>query len=216
MCGRSALAATAMPEIRPPPPTPVMIVRTSGHCSTISSATVPWPAITSGWSNGWMSTAPVRSAYSWAATSDSSTVSPTSWISAPYPLVAATFGSAAPTGMNTVAAVPSRLAASATPWAWLPALAATTPRARSASVMRAIRTYAPRTLYDPARWRFSHLSQAGPARAALSGRHGSRGVVRTTPASRSRAASTSARPTSSVMTRSSHHPARPARRARVG
>ena len=113
--------------------------------------------------------------------------------------------------MKTVACVPSSPAASATPWAWLPALAATTPRARSSSVSREIRTYAPRTLYDPARCRFSHLSQAGPPSSALSGRDGSSGVVRTTPASSSRAAWTSARPTSSVMPRSCHPvPAEPA------
>ena len=33
--------------------------RTSGHCSRISSPTVPCPAMTSTWSNGWTSTAPV-------------------------------------------------------------------------------------------------------------------------------------------------------------
>ena len=114
------------------------------------------------------------------------------------------------TGMKTVACVPTRPAASATPWAWLPALAATTPRARSAADSREIRTYAPRTLYEPARCTFSHLSQAGPPSAALSGRDGSSGVVRMTPASSSRAARTSARPTSSVMPRSCH----PARRRR--
>ena len=53
--------------------------------------------------------------------------------------MAATLGRAAPTGMNTVAVVPSSDAASATPWAWLPALAATTPRARSAGLSRAMR-----------------------------------------------------------------------------
>jgi hypothetical protein len=52
--------------------------------------------------------------------------------------VAATLGSGADSGMKTVAAQPSSRAARATPWAWLPALAATTPRARSASVRRAI------------------------------------------------------------------------------
>ena len=72
-----------------------------------------------------------------------------------------TLGSGAPSGMKTVARVPSRPAASATPWAWLPALAATTPRARSSSESRAIRAYAPRTLYEPARCTFSHLSQIG-------------------------------------------------------
>jgi hypothetical protein len=52
-------------------------------------------------------------------------------ISAPYARVAATFGSGAPSGMKTVDVLPSSDAASATPCAWLPALAATTPlRAR--------------------------------------------------------------------------------------
>jgi hypothetical protein len=78
-------------------------------------------------------------------------------IVAPYPLVAVTFGSGAPSGMNTVTRQPSRPAASATPWAWLPALAATTPRARSSGDSREIRVYAPRTLYDPARCWFSHF-----------------------------------------------------------
>src|SRR5580704_14623174 len=64
--------------------------------------------------------------------------------------------------MTTVAAQPSRPAAYATPWAWLPALAATTPRARSASDSRLILTYAPRTLNDPVRCRFSHFRYTGP------------------------------------------------------
>ena len=53
--------------------------------------------------------------------------------------MAATLGSGADSGMNTVAEQPSSRAASATPCAWLPALAATTPRARSASVSREMR-----------------------------------------------------------------------------
>jgi len=59
--------------------------------------------------------------------------------SAPYPRVASILGSGAPAGITTVALAPSRLAANATPWAWLPALAATTPRSRSAAVSRLIR-----------------------------------------------------------------------------
>ena len=57
----------------------------------------------------------------------------------PYPLVARIFGIGAPSGMNTVDFIPSRLADSATPCAWLPAEAATTPLARSASVSREMR-----------------------------------------------------------------------------
>ena len=41
--------------------------------------------------------------------------------------------------MKTVALMPSSCDASATPCAWLPALAATTPRARSSGESRAIR-----------------------------------------------------------------------------
>ncbi len=57
-------------------------------------------------------------------------VSPTWYTVAPYPRVAPSLGNAACFGMNTVAAMPSIWAASATPCAWLPALAATTPRLR--------------------------------------------------------------------------------------
>src|SRR5215207_1314587 len=159
------------------------------------------------WSNGWMKIAPVSSLNRFAATSASSTVLPASSTVAPYALVAATFGSGAPVGMKTVAEQPSSRAASATPCAWLPALAATTPRARSSLESRAIRTYAPRILNDPARCRFSHLSQAGPLTFAASGRHSSRGVTRTTSVRSSRAARTSSRLTSlvaSAIARSCH------------
>ena len=74
-----------------------------------------------------------------AATSPSSMVRPWNTTWAPYPRVAFSLGIGAPSGMNTVAVVPSSRAASATPCAWLPALAATTPRLRSTSVSREIR-----------------------------------------------------------------------------
>ncbi len=92
------------------------------------------------WSNGWMKTAPVSSANSWAATRAWVRYSPWKRTSAPYPRVALAFGIGAPSGMNTVARMPSIFAASATPCAWLPAEAATTPRARSASERRESRT----------------------------------------------------------------------------
>ena len=78
-CGRTALTAAATPAINPPPPVGTRIVPTSGSCSRISSPTVPCPATTSSWSNGWTRTAPVRSANSRAATSASSTVEPCRW-----------------------------------------------------------------------------------------------------------------------------------------
>ena len=137
--GLASLTASATPESKPPPPVHTRTVRTSGHCSRISSPTVPCPATMSGWSNGWMSTAPVSSAKALARASASSIVWPPSCTVAPYPRVAVTLGSAAPSGMNTVAEVSSIDAASATPWAWLPALAATTPRPRSSRLSREMR-----------------------------------------------------------------------------
>src|SRR5215212_8865767 len=84
----------------------------------------------------------------------------------------------APSGMKTVALMPSACAARATPWAWLPADAATTPRAFSSSERRDIRVYAPRTLKDPVRWRFSHLRKTGLPVSAESHRDPSIGVRR--------------------------------------
>ena len=83
--------------------------------------------------------------------------SPCSTTSAPYDRVASSFGSATPTGMKMVARMPSSRAAYATPCAWFPAEAATTPRARSDSLSAASRWYAPRSLYEPVRCRFSHF-----------------------------------------------------------
>ena len=133
--GRSSRDAT-MPAARPPPPTGTSTVRTSGTCSAISRPAVPWPATMSTWSNGWTSTAPDSCAYAWAATSESSSVAPEGITRAPYALVAETLGSAASSGMKTTASMPSICAARATPWAWLPALAATTPCAFCSSDIR--------------------------------------------------------------------------------
>ena len=91
------------------------------------------------WLNGWIMTAPVVVEYSCAAAMLAPTSTPTSSISAPYPWVACTLGSAAPSGMKMRAGMPSIWAARATPWAWLPADAATTPAARSDSERREMR-----------------------------------------------------------------------------
>ena len=133
------LAATAMPETRPPPPAGTAIVRTPGHCSMISRPTVPWPTTTSGCSKGWMKTRSCSAASALARARVCSTVLPCRTTSAPYEPVASTLGSGAPSGITTVALVPSSAAANATPWPWLPALAAMTPRARCASASRAMR-----------------------------------------------------------------------------
>lgn len=148
----------AIPASSPPPPSGTITVPTSGSCSTISSPTVACPSTMSRWSNGWMRVAPFSAAKAWARVRHSSIVAPPSTTSAPYARVACTFGSDAPAGMNTVEAMPSVVADQATPCAWLPADAATTPPARSASFSRAMRAYAPRGLNEPVRCRFSHLS----------------------------------------------------------
>ena len=63
--GMTALTYAAMPASRPPPPTGMkMASRAPGRWRTISSPTVPCPAMTSGSSNGWMNVSPVRDASS--------------------------------------------------------------------------------------------------------------------------------------------------------
>ena len=65
--------------------------------------------------------------------------------------------------------MPRERAATATAWAWLPALAATTPAASSSALRAAIRFWAPRSLNDPVRCRFSALSRTGaPTRSEIS------------------------------------------------
>src|SRR5450631_488212 len=71
----------------------------------------------SGWSNGWIRTAPVSDSNHRALIRQSSMLVPSCSTSAPYPRVAISLGMGAPSGMNTVALMPSSLAASATPWA---------------------------------------------------------------------------------------------------
>jgi len=56
--GAFSRMAVAMPAIRPPPPTGMIRLRTSGISSSISRAIVPWPAITSSSSKGWTKSAP--------------------------------------------------------------------------------------------------------------------------------------------------------------
>src|SRR4029453_3653330 len=89
--------------------------------------------------------------------------------------------------------MPAARAAQATACPWLPALAATTPAARSCGVSAEIRLKAPRTLNPPRRCGFPPLSEA--SRAVMRGRRSEpyTGVSRATPVSRSRASRMSAR-----------------------
>jgi hypothetical protein len=81
---------------------------------------------------------------------------------APCSRAAATFASGASVGTKTSQATPRARAAAATPWAWLPAEAQTTPAAQPASPSAASFAAAPRTLKDPVRWRFSALRTTSP------------------------------------------------------
>ena len=83
IAGSMPLTATVTPATRPPPPVGTTTVRTGGHCSAISMPSVPCPATMSGWSYGWMNTAPVRSAKAMASATASSTQLPCSMTSAP-------------------------------------------------------------------------------------------------------------------------------------
>ena len=130
----------------------------SGAWRRISIATVPCPAMTSGSSNGCTYTRPVRSDISPARAFASSKERPCATTSAPSRRTASILIAGVVSGMTMTAPNPKRRAASATPWAWLPADAATTPRAASASSSRTIRLYAPRTLNENTGWVSSRLS----------------------------------------------------------
>ena len=93
---------------------------------------VPWPAMTSGSSYGCTNASPrlrfMRIASSYASAYES----PCRRTWAPRACTASTLMRGVVIGMTITARQPRRCAASATPWAWLPALAAITPRARRA------------------------------------------------------------------------------------
>src|SRR6266545_3635330 len=132
--GFTPFTAVAIPETSPPPPTWTRITSASGTSSSISSPTVPWPAITSGSSYGCTSVRPVssisRSSRSKAAGmsgAESSTV-------APYARAAAIFIGDAVCHMTTSASIPSSADAYASACAWLPAEIEMTPRSFSSCV----------------------------------------------------------------------------------
>src|SRR5439155_20521134 len=94
--------------------------------------------------------------------------------------------------MKIVAGTPASRAAQATDWPWLPAVAATTPAARSESLSQAILLTAPRILTDPVRCRFSAFSRTLRPVARENVSDGKTGVTFATPSMRSRAARMSA------------------------
>src|SRR3954447_20932226 len=163
-----------MPPISPPPPTGTITASTSGASSSISRPTVPWPASTSGSSNGCTSVRPVSAMSASSRANASPGPDASRSTAAPYPRVAAIFCADAPFHITTSASIPSAAAPKAVACAWLPALIAITPRAFSASLKVLILLSAPRTLNDPVRWKSSHLRRAPIVRLPSSGVRGSR------------------------------------------
>lgn len=96
---------------------------------------VPCPAMVRGSSNGCTYTAPVRSLSSWAAALASSYELPTMTgviQSPPIAAIRSRFWRGVLPGRKTRPLICSLRQAKARPWPWFPALAHTTPRARSA------------------------------------------------------------------------------------
>src|SRR4051795_6428301 len=108
--------------------------------------------------------------------------------------------------MKIRAGAPAARAAHATAWPWLPALAATTPAARSTSAMTASLLTAPRSLNDPVRWRFSAFRDTSRPAMRENVSEPKTGVTRTAAPTRSRAASIAARSGASIAAFDPEHP----------
>src|SRR5690348_6860338 len=108
-------------------------VATSGRSSTISSATVAWPATTSWCSKGGTTARRSRAAISSAFTRRSSEVLPAKTTSPPHFFTPSTFTAGAVSGITITARTPNFCAAQETAWPWLPEEKVITPRRRAAS-----------------------------------------------------------------------------------
>src|SRR5258705_432661 len=143
-------------------------------------------------SKGWTKTSPRSASIARARAYASSKFSPCRITSAPRRRADVTLASGAHSGMTMTAETPSLAAWKATPSPWLPALAATTPRRRSSEESCRSRLAAPRSLKEPVIWRFSSLTKTRAPVIAESVSEYGQGVSAMTPASRPRAARTSA------------------------
>ena len=137
----------------PPPPTGTTIVSSERPCEasweSTSAATLPCPAMVSFASKGSTTVAPRSSASARAAAAASSKVSPvttSSTASPPCTRMRLRFCRGVFVGTKIRPWMPSDLHAYATPWAWLPAEAATMPASRASSESWLIALYAPRIL----------------------------------------------------------------------
>src|SRR5215213_1780596 len=196
--GRADLTAIAMPAHSPPPPTGTTTFARSGTASSSSRPSEPWPATTTGSSNGCTNARPPSSARASAAFRHSSTDSPPMWISAPIPRAASTLASGASVGTNTSQCTPRTRAAAASACPWLPADAATTPFRQPSSPSDSSLAATPRTLKEPVRWRFSAFIATTPSARSESVRDDSIGVRLASASTAGRAARTSSAVTSLV------------------
>ena len=110
MPGLTALAAVATPLISPPPPIGTTSVSSAGCSASISSASVPWPAMMAWSSNGCTKLRPCSRARACACALAASSVSPCRITSAPKPCVRATFTPGVKRGITITARMPSRSA----------------------------------------------------------------------------------------------------------
>ncbi len=127
---------------------------------------VPWPATTSGSSNGWMNA--IAALGGALARLRDAGVDRARRPRRPAHRALrqpSTFPSGAPGGITTSHGTPRWRAASATAQAWLPALPATTPRSAAAPSAASF-AVAPRTLNEPVRCRLSAFSTTSPAGSA--------------------------------------------------
>ena len=206
--GRADFTAIATPLTSPPPPTGTMIRARSSTSSSSSSPSVPWPATTSGSSNGCTKAMPACSARRAAAATQSSTDPSSCTITAPSAAAPSTLEIGASRGMWTSQGTPRTRAANASACAWLPALPATTPSAACGPSAASLLS-APRILNEPVRCSASALTRTSPPARSLSVSDGRTGVWRATSRTASRAAATS-----SAETERGHAPTEPRRRPR--
>ena len=162
--GATRLMYAATPLSKPPPPT---AQNTASTCSIsvwrqISTATVPCPVMTWGWSKGGMTVRPCVSASRAHSALASSKFAPWNRTLAPRRWTFSHLILGVPMGMTIVHGIERCAPDMATPCAWLPALQAMTPfHLRWSSSCRII-LYAPRNLklYTGCRSsRFSKISQ---------------------------------------------------------
>src|ERR1700674_5833955 len=146
LCPR-AFKAAAIPHDKPPPPNAATTQSTSGKSSRISRPAEALPAINASVVEGCARSASAVQHWSYEAF----TTSP------PRRRTASNLAAGAASIMRILQGTPALRAASATPWAALPALTVQTPRRLSFSGKSRTALYAPRILKEPMGCRHSNF-----------------------------------------------------------